>query len=267
MLTNRVIACFDIIGDRVTKALRFQNNVDVADARELAASMYEQGVDEIIFYDITASHERRTADPRVVKDVASRIFVPFTVGGGIASVRSMHDVLDAGAEKISIDSMAVRNPELITEGAREFGCQCIVVSMQVRRTDRTETLPSGYEVMIDGARTSTGMDAVDWARRVESLGAGEICVNSIDRDGTGNGFDIRVTRDVASAVRLPVIASGGAGSIQHVADVFAQTGATAAIVSSLLYSPVRQTYAVADIKSTLARSGFPMRPAIEPYRL
>ena len=264
MLTTRIIACFDVIGSRVTKARRFQDNVDVGDAAEVARLMYADGVDEIVFYDITASPERRRADLDTVRAVAENIFVPLTVGGGVRNLEDMHAVLAAGAEKISIDSMAVRDPSLVTAGSREFGRQCMVLSMQVKRVERTSAIPSGYEVAIDGARVFTGMDAVDWARRGEDLGAGEIVVNSIDQDGTHAGYDLEITSAVAEAVQLPVIASGGAGTPEHVARAFT-AGASAAIVSSMLYSPrLEQNYTVDDIKRALSEEfGLPVRPTAE----
>jgi cyclase len=193
-LTPRLIACFDVKAGRVTKARQFEDNIDVGDAAWIAASVYADGIDEVIFYDILASAERRQADLPTVEAVASRVFGPLTAGGGIRSVQDMHDVLEAGAEKISMDSMAVRSPEIITAGAREFGRQAIVLSMQVKRTGVSDDLPSGYEVWIDGARVPTGLDAVEWARRGEDLGAGEIVVNSIDQDGTHQGYDLAITR-------------------------------------------------------------------------
>jgi cyclase len=264
VLTTRVIACFDVKGGRVTKARRFQDNVDVGDAAEVARLMYADGVDEVVFYDITASPERRRADLDTVRAVAENIFVPLTVGGGVRDLEDMHAVLAAGAEKISIDSMAVRNPSIVTAGAAEFGRQCMVLSMQVKRVEPREGIPSGYEVFIDGARVATGMDALAWARRGEELGAGEIVVNSIDQDGTHAGYDLQITRAVADGVHVPVIASGGAGTPEHVAGAF-QAGASAAIVSSMLYSPrLEQNYTVDDIKRALVSEfGLPVRPTSE----
>ncbi len=264
MLTARLIACFDVVEGRVTKARRFQDNIDVGDAAEIAASVYADGVDEVIFYDILASAQRRRADLRTIEAVARQVFVPLTVGGGIRSVEDMHAVLDAGAEKISLDSMAVRDPEIIAQGAKEFGRQCMVQSMQVKRVAATPDVPSGYEVMIDGARVATGLDAVAWARRGEELGAGEIVVNSIDQDGTHQGYDLRITQAIADAVNLPVIASGGAGSADHVAAAFRQAGVSAAIISSLLYSPrMERTVSVREVKADLAEGyDLPVRPCL-----
>ena len=261
MLTKRLIACFDVIDGRVTKAQQFQDNIDVAPAEDLAASLYEDQIDEIVFYDITASAERRKIDLDTVRRVARHVFVPFTVGGGIRSVDDMFEVLKAGAEKISVDSMAVRTPEIIREGADAFGRQCIVLSTQVKLVGARPGIPSGYEVFIDGAREPTGLDALEWVRRGEELGAGEIVVNSIDRDGTASGYDLEITRAVADAVNVPVIASGGAGDVDHIAAGLTDGGAQAAIISSILYSPrFDRNLGVRELKSALVEHGVPLRP-------
>lgn len=261
MLTKRLIACFDVVEGRVTKAQKFQDNIDVAPASELAKSLYDDQIDEIVFYDITASAQKRPIDLATVRDVARHVFVPFTVGGGIRSLSDMHDVLKAGAEKISVDSMAVRNPNIISEGAAAFGNQCVVLSTQVRNVGIRDGIPSGYEVFIDGARLATGLDAIDWVRRGEDLGAGEIVVNSIDRDGTASGYDVAITRAVANAVNVPVIASGGAGTIAHIASGLTDGGASAAIISSILYSPrFERNIGVQELKAALIQVGVPMRP-------
>lgn len=253
MLSVRVIACFDVLHGRVTKARKFENNIDVGPVGDVAEKVYRDQIDEIIFYDITASSERRLIDLAAVEQVAHQVFVPLTVGGGIRSLEDMHQVLNAGAEKISIDSMAVRNPSIITEGSREFGRQCMVLSMQVKRVPVTPSIPSGYEVAIDGARVFTGMDALEWARRGADLGAGEICVNSIDQDGTHSGYDLEITRRIAEAVSIPIIASGGAGTVAHVADAFQKAHASAAIVSSILYSPrMEENLAAWQLKEELS---------------
>jgi cyclase len=261
MLTKRLIACFDVIDGRVTKAQQFQDNIDVAPAEELAAQLYDDQIDEIVFYDITASAQRRKIDLDTVRAVARHVFVPFTVGGGIRSVDDMHEVLKAGAEKISVDSMAVRNPEILRDGAEAFGRQCIVLSTQVKHVGVRDGIPSGYEVFIDGARQSTGLDALDWVRRGEELGAGEIVVNSIDRDGTASGYDVDITSAVAASVNVPVIASGGAGTVDHIAEGLTTGGASAAIISSILYSPrFERNLGVEELKSGLAARGVPTRP-------
>jgi cyclase len=264
MLTKRLIACFDVVDGRVTKAQQFQNNIDVAPAEDLARRLYDDQIDEIVFYDITASAQKRKIDLDTVRRVAHHVFVPFTVGGGIRSVDDMFEVLKAGAEKISVDSMAVRNPDIIRAGAEAFGRQCVVLSTQVKRVGVRPGIPSGYEVFIDGAREATGLDALDWVRRGEELGAGEIVVNSIDRDGTASGYDLDITRAVADAVNVPIIASGGAGTVEHIADGLTAGGANAAIISSILYSPrFDRNVGVHELKMGLAERGVPMRPYLD----
>ena len=261
MLTKRLIACFDVVDGRVTKAQQFQDNIDVAPAEDLAAKLYDDQIDEIVFYDITASAEKRKIDLETVRRVARHVFVPFTVGGGIRSVDDMFEVLKAGAEKISVDSMAVRNPEIIRDGAEAFGRQCIVLSTQVKRVDPSPAIPSGYEVFIDGARQATGLDALDWVRRGEEFGAGEVVVNSIDRDGTASGYDLEITRAVADTVNVPVIASGGAGTVDDIAAGLTDGGAQAAIISSILYSPrFDRNVGVRELKDGLTERGVPLRP-------
>ncbi len=201
-----------------------------------------------------------------MKKVAKQVFVPFTVGGGIKDLDDMYQALKAGAEKISIDSMAVRNPKIIYEGASAFGSQCIVLSIQVKKVKRTEKIPSGYEIAIDGARVFTGLDAVEWSQKGESLGAGEICINSIDRDGTHSGYEMEITSLIANSVNIPVIASGGAGNPKHLIEVFSKTSASAAIISSMLYSPrLPRNYSVRDIKEELIQNGIAIRPWVENY--
>ncbi|MCL2056532.1 MAG: imidazole glycerol phosphate synthase cyclase subunit [Oscillospiraceae bacterium] len=258
MLTKRLIACFDIIDGRVTKAVQFKDNIDVAPAEELAGAMYGAQIDELIFYDITASAQKRAIDIETVKKVARRVFIPFTVGGGIRDVGDMYKVLEAGAEKISVDSMAVRSPQIICDGAKAFGSQCVVLSTQVKKTGKT---PSGYEVFIDGASFATGMDAIEWIRRGQELGAGEICLNSIDNDGTLAGYDIELMKLAENAVRVPLIASGGAGEPVHLRTLFTETDTQAAIISSMLYSPrMAKNYSVGEIKAYLIREGVNVRP-------
>jgi len=257
MLTKRLIACFDIINGRVTKAVRFEDNIDVAPAESLAQAMYNAQIDELIFYDITASSDKRGIDIDTVRRVAQKVFIPFTVGGGIKTLSDMYDTLKSGAEKISIDSMAVRTPSIISEGAKAFGSQCIVLSTQVKKTGKTV---SGYEVFIDGAREATGMDAIEWIKRGADLGAGEICINSIDKDGTLAGYDIGLMRLAENAVNVPLIASGGAGKPEHLKELFQQTTVQAAIISSMLYSPRARNYTVKELKDYLISSNINMRP-------
>jgi len=261
MLTKRLIACFDIINGRVTKAVNFQDNIDVAPVEELAERMYEQQIDELIFYDITASSDKRHIDIETVKKTAKHIFIPFTVGGGIKDLSDMYETLKAGAEKISVDSMAFRNPKIIYEGAKAFGSQCIVLSTQVKFTEKT---PSGYEVFIDGARTATGLDALEWIKRGQELGAGEICINSIDCDGTMSGYDIDFMLEAQKVVSLPLIASGGAGEPGHIFDLFEDTEAQGAIISSILYSPrAERNYTVRELKDYLIKKSINVRPFLE----
>ncbi len=230
-------------------------------ADEIARDVYAGGIDEIIFYDILASAERRAPDIDAVRRVAQEVFVPFAVGGGVRSIEDMLDVLDAGAEKVSVDSMAVRNPDIIREGAVAFGRQAVLLSMQVKRREPSAELPSGYEIMIDGARTATGMDAVEWAKRGTGLGAGEVCVNSVDCDGTHEGYDLAITKAIADAVDVPVIASGGAGQVSHLVDAFRDADASAAIISSLLYSPrMERNSSVRELKDGLVDAGVFVRP-------
>ena len=263
MLANRLVACFDVINGMVTKANKFQNNIDIEKAEIVAKRIYNMQIDEIIFYDIKASAEKRPIDLKLVENVGKEVFVPFTVGGGIRNISDMYNVLKAGAEKISVDSMAVRNPNIISEGAKAFGTQCIVLSMQVKKVEKTIKIPSGYEIAIDGARVYTGIDALEWAKRGEDLGAGEIVVNSIDNDGTHQGFDLNITSMIADNVNVPVIASGGAGRLEHLYDVFTKTQASAAIISSMLYSPrIEKNYTVKEIKEYLYDKNINIRPYI-----
>ena len=258
MLTKRLIACFDIINGRVTKAVQFQDNIDVACAIELASLQYEAQIDEIIFYDITASSDKRSIDIETVKRTAACVFIPFTVGGGIKDLNDMYETLKAGAEKISVDSMAVRNPQIISDGAKAFGSQCIVLSTQAKRTGKT---PSAYEVFIDGARLATGLDALEWIRQGQDLGAGEICLNSIDCDGTMSGYDLELMRLAEKAVSVPLIASGGAGKPEHLKDLFVSTQTQGAIISSMLYSPrAGRNYSVRELKDYLLQNGVNVRP-------
>ncbi|SDN40653.1 cyclase [Desulfonauticus submarinus] len=235
MLSKRVIPCLDVRDGKLTKGIKFKGNVDIGDPVETARIYYEQGADEIVFYDITASHEGRGIMLKVVEKVASQIFIPFSVGGGISSVKDMRNVLLAGAEKISINSAAVKNPSLISEGAEAFGSQCIVVGMDVLKVPVSKKIPSGYEVVIHGGRKPMGIDALWWAKEVERLGAGEICLNSIDADGTKNGYELNITSLIAENVRIPVIASGGAGHPQHMVDAVTKGKASAALIASIVH--------------------------------
>jgi len=256
MLSKRVIPCLDVRDGKLTKGVRFQGNVDIGDPVDTARRYYEEGADEIVFYDITASHEGRGIMLRVVEKVAGQIFIPFSVGGGISTLADMRDVLLAGAEKISVNSAAVKRPEIIAEGAAAFGSQCIVVGMDVLRVPRTDAIPSGYEIVIHGGRKRTGMDALWWAKEAEHLGAGELCVNSIDADGTKDGYELTLTRLIADHVRVPVIASGGAGSPQHMVEAVTEGRASAALIASIVHYG---NHTIAELKDHMARSGVRVR--------
>lgn len=256
MLTRRIIPCLDIHGRRVTKGVRFRDNVDLGAPVEMATRYYEQGCDELVFYDITASAERRPIDIEMVREVARAVRIPFAVGGGIGGIRDMERVLLAGAEKISVNSLAVDNPGVIGEGSRAFGAQCIVLGMDPVAAPCDPRFPSGYEITVRGFRVRTGIDAVQWARRAQDLGAGEIVVNSVDADGTRNGYELKLTRLIADAVTIPVVASGGAGRPEHLADAFTQGHADAAIVAGMTHSG---EYSIADIKEKLTALGVAVR--------
>lgn len=256
MLTRRIIPCLDIHGKRVTKGVKFKNNVDLGDPVEMAARYYEDGCDELVFYDITASAERRPIDIDMVREVARAVRIPFAVGGGISTVEDMSRVLLAGAEKISVNSLAVVNPNIIAEGAHAFGSQCIVLGMDpVSNPDRSR-FPSGYEITTRGFRERTGLDALEWARRAVDLGAGEIVVNSVDADGTRQGFELKVTCLIADNVSVPVVASGGAGVPSHLAEVFEKAHADAAIIAGMIHTG---EYTIPQIKQELAAAGVAIR--------
>lgn len=258
MLKKRIIPCLDVRDGRLTKGIKFKGNVDIGDPVETARRYYEEGADEIVFYDITASHEKRGIFLDVVERVAAEIFIPFSVGGGIASVADMRAVLLAGAEKVSVNSAAVKNKKLISQGADAFGSQAIVVGMDVKRVPVSPEIPSGYEIVIHGGRTFMGVDAVAWARECERLGAGELCVNSIDADGTKQGYELCLTRMISEAVRIPVIASGGAGNPVHVLEAVTIGKASAALVASITHYG---EYSIRELKEYAHTHGAPMRLA------
>ncbi|NQU40679.1 MAG: imidazole glycerol phosphate synthase subunit HisF [Lentisphaerae bacterium] len=256
MLTKRIIPCLDIRAKRVTKGVKFKNNVDLGDPVEMAAKYYEEGCDELVFYDITASAEGRPIDIEMVAEVARAIRIPFAVGGGISTLADMSRVLLAGAEKVSVNSLAVQNPNIIAEGAKAFGSQCIVLGMDPLAVDDPERCPSGYEITTRGFRVRTGMDALAWARRAVELGVGEIVVNSVDADGTRAGFEIALTKLIAENVPVPVVASGGAGNAQHLVDVFEQAHADAAIIAGMIHTG---DTTIPALKAELAAAGIPIR--------
>ena len=253
MLKKRIIICLDVRDGKTTKGIKFKGNIDIGDPVEMAEKYYHDGVDELVFYDITASAEKRGIMIDVVERVAERIFIPFSVGGGIASVADMRRVLLAGAEKISVNSQAVKNPSIIEEGASIFGRQCIVLGMDAARDP---DMPSGYRVFINGGRTATELDALAWAKQAEKLGAGEFVLNSIDADGTKNGYEIPLTKMISDNVGVPVVASGGAGRPEHLENVFKNGNADAALIASMVHYG---DYTVQGIKEYLASAGVPMR--------
>ncbi|MFW6387776.1 MAG: imidazole glycerol phosphate synthase subunit HisF [bacterium] len=253
MLEKRVIVCLDVRDGRTTKGVRFKDNIDVGDPVGMAREYYEAGADELVFYDITASSEDRGIMIETVRKVAREVFVPFSVGGGIGSVDHMRDVLLAGAEKVSVNSQAVKNPDIIDEGARRFGNQCVVLGMDAQADS---SAPSGYRVFINGGRKSTGLDALDWAREAVDRGAGEIVLNSIDADGTRNGYECRLTRMISQAVSVPVVASGGAGTPEHIVEVFRDGAADAALVASMVHFG---DYSIMQIKEAMRSAGIPAR--------
>jgi imidazole glycerol-phosphate synthase subunit HisF len=256
MLSKRIIPCLDVRDGKLTKGIKFKGNVDIGDPVQMAAFYYDEGADELVFYDITASYERRDIMIETVRKVAERIFIPFSVGGGIRTVEDMRLVLLAGAEKVSINSSAIRDPGLIAKGAAAFGSQAIVLGMDVKKVSPSQKIPSGYEMVIDGGRTFTGLDALAWAKDGERLGAGEICLNSIDADGTQKGYELHLTELIATSVNIPVIASGGAGAIEHIHDVFTEGKADAALIASITHYG---THTIKEIKSFLHEKGIKVR--------
>lgn len=255
MLSKRLISCLDVRDGRLVKSVRFVNTKDIGDPVSAARRYYEAGLDELVFYDITASSDQRGIMIDVVEDVARQVFIPFSVGGGLRSVDDCRKVLEAGAEKVNLNTAAVDNPGVISEAADAFGVQAVVLSMDIR-TAASGSLPSGYEIVTHGGRRATGMDALEWARRGETLGAGEIVVNSIDADGTLEGYELKLTRMIADNVGIPVIASGGGGRPEHLYDALTEGGADAALVASMLHYG---HYSVASIKQHLHDRGLKIR--------
>ena len=256
MLSKRIIPCLDVRDGKLTKGIKFKGNVDIGDPVEMAEFYYKEGADELVFYDITASSDARNIMLDVVKKVAERIFMPFSVGGGLRTLEDMRAVLLAGAEKVSLNSSAVKTPEIISQGAEAFGSQCIVLGMDVLKVQVSDDIPSGYEIVIHGGRLHTGLDALAWAKQGEEMGAGEICLNSIDADGTREGYELNLTRMISQAVGIPVIASGGAGVPQHLADVLTQGRADAALIASMTHYG---DYTVKQIKDHLHGQGVKVR--------
>jgi cyclase len=253
MLAKRIIPCFDVKEGRVVKGTKFVNLRDAGDPVELAALYDKEGADEVVFLDITASHEKRDIIIDIVARTAEQVFIPFTVGGGIRSVEDFRKILKAGADKVGINTAAVQNPDLISEAADKFGAQCVVVAIDAKRI---EGRPGNWEVYIHGGRTPTGVDALKWAEDAERRGAGEILLTSMDADGTKDGYDIELTRAVADRVGIPVIASGGAGTPEHMYDALTEGRAEAALIASMVHY---RMYSIREIKQYLGERGIPIR--------
>jgi len=252
MLARRIIPCLDVKDGRVVKGVNFVGLRDAGDPVEIAQRYDEEGADELAFLDITASHERRKIILDVVARTADTVFMPLTVGGGVRELQDVRDLLTAGADKVSINTAAVQHPDFVRAAAERFGSQCIVVAIDAKRVSREPR----WEVYIHGGRTPTGLDAIEWARRMESYGAGEILLTSMDRDGTKEGYDIPLTRAIAHAVQVPVIASGGVGTLEHIHEGLTAGGATAALAASVFH--YRQ-YTVRQCKEYLRARGVPVR--------
>lgn len=251
MLAKRIIPCLDVRNGKVVKGVNFENVRDVGDPVLCAAEYNRQGADELVFYDITASYEKRGVMLDVVRETAKQVFIPLCVGGGISTIEDFRDTLRAGADKVSVNSQAVKNPSLISKAADIFGSQCVVVGIDAKRDGK-----NGYEVYINGGRTATGIQLADWVREIQNLGAGEICLNSIDADGTKAGFDIEMLNLVCSLVNIPVIASGGCGRLEHFSQVFAETNASAALAASLFHF---RELTVGQVKDDLDKKNFLIR--------
>jgi len=252
MLTRRIIPCLDVNEGRVVKGVNFVNLRDAGDPVELAAVYDREGADELVFLDITASHEERQTILRVARGTAEQVFIPYTVGGGIRTVEDIRELLFAGADKVSINSAAVRDPQIVKTAGRRFGRQCIVVAIDAKRRGPADK----WEVYINGGRIPTGIDAVEWAARMAELGAGEILLTSMDRDGTKDGYDVALTRAVTGAVNIPVIASGGAGKLEHFLEVVVEADADAVLAASLFHFG---ELSIRQVKEYLAANGVPAR--------
>ncbi len=262
MLAKRLIPCLDVKDGRVVKGVNFVSLRDAGDPVEQARAYDAEGADELVFLDISATPEGRATVAPMVRRVADEVFLPLTVGGGLRTVDDMRGILLAGADKVSVNSAAVKSPELITQGAERFGSQCIVVAIDAKRIPNLQSQTSKWEVYIAGGRTPTGLDAVEWARRAVALGAGEILLTSIDADGTRNGYDIELTRTIAQAVPVPVIASGGAGKLEHFAEVMMAGCADAALAATLFHDKI---LSIGEVKTYLAARGISIRPMVNEH--
>ncbi len=256
MLSKRIIACLDVRDGKLAKSVKFVDTKDIGDPVEKARQYYAEGLDELVFYDITASSEGRGIMLDVVNRVAQQVFIPFSVGGGVRSVEDATQLRLAGAEKINVNSAAVKDPQLIQRISEAVGAQSTILSMDVLRVDPRPETPSGYEIVIHGGRTRTGLDALAWAKRGEALGAGEIVVNSIDADGTKEGYELNLTRLIADSVSVPVVASGGAGTPEHLYQVLTEGHADAALVASMVHYG---EYTVRQLKAYLQERGVKVR--------
>ncbi len=264
MLAKRLIPCLDVKDGRVVKGVNFVGLRDAGDPVEQARAYDAEGADELVFLDISATPEGRATVAPMVRRVADEVFLPLTVGGGLRTVDDVRAILLAGADKVSVNSAAVKNPKLITQGAERFGSQCIVVAIDAKQVEGPNTQYAlrhtpKWEVYVSGGRTPTGLDAVEWAQRAVALGAGEILLTSIDADGTRNGYDIALTRAIAEAVPVPVIASGGAGRLEHFAEVLTAGGADAALAATLFHDKI---LSIGEVKTYLAARGLPIRPVL-----
>lgn len=255
MLKNRIIPCLDVKDGRVVKGINFVDLIDAGDPVEAAAAYDAAGADELCFLDITATHEGRDNIFHVVEQTAQRCFMPLTVGGGVRTVDDISRLLNAGADKVSINSAAVKNPLFVKEASEKFGAQCIVVAIDAKRVS-AEGEPARWEIFTHGGRTSTGIDAIEFASRVTELGAGEILLTSMDRDGTKSGFDLELTRTVADSVSIPVIASGGVGNLDHLVEGITKGHASAVLAASIFHFG---TYTIGEAKRHMAEAGIPMR--------
>lgn len=256
MLSKRIVLCLDVRDGKLTKGVKFAGNVDIGDPVESARRYSDEGADEIVFYDITASAERRGIFLDVVEKVAGQVFVPLCVGGGLSHIDDLDAVLQAGAEKVSLNTAAVKNPDLIAEGASRYGSQAIVVGMDVLKVPTSAVFPSGYQIYINGGRTPVELDALAWARKCQELGAGELCINSIDADGTLDGYELNLNALIADAVNIPIIASGGAGNPGHIYEVLTKGKASAALLASIVHYG---QYTIRQLKEYAAERGVPVR--------